>query len=310
MRNTICDDCKQTFNISETFKISEQTLCRSCAEKLLQSRKDIPKEQIQKQTDPTVCVNCGKDNGDTELPKLAGLPACEQCITFFRNRPYPMWIKVTMVVLAAIVAFSFVWNWRFVKAYIDMRKSITTMQSGDIETTARLFRSAAAKVPEARGLSAMAYFYEGAILLKNNKPADALKLLNACKADLSPNWPVDELIANAQIGVAFDSKDYDKFLELALKMIAKYPDSPAYLSQVASAYACKFAVTGDEPFKLLSLNFLQKAKTLSLQQGSLADFEIYEDRILHRIETREIISIDEFNKKFPNGWKLKKEQSE
>ena len=92
-------------------------------------------------------------------------------------------------------------------------------------------------------------------------------------------------------------------------MNAKYPDSPAYLPQVASAYACKFAVTGDEQFKLLSLNFLQKAKTLSLQQGSLADFETYEDRILHRIETREIISADEFNKKFPNGWKIKKEQS-
>ena len=174
MKNTICDDCKQTFNISETFKVAESTLCRSCAEKLLQSRKDIPKKQIHKQTDPTVCVNCGKDNGDSELPKLAGLPACEQCITFFRNRPYPMWIKAAMIGLAAIVIFSFAWNWRFVKAYIDMRKSAAAMQSGDIETTARLFRSAATNVPEVRRLSAMASFYEAAILLKNNKPAEAL----------------------------------------------------------------------------------------------------------------------------------------
>jgi hypothetical protein len=220
-----------------------------------------------------------------------------------------MWIKAAMVGLAAIVIFSFVWNWRFVQAYLDMRKSTTAIQYGDIETTARLFRSAATKVPEVRGLSAIASFYEGAILLKNNKPADALKLLNACKADLSPNWPVDELIANAEIAVAFDTKDYDKFLEVALKMSEKHPDSPAYLPQVASAYACKYAVTGNEQFKQQSLDFLQKAGTLSQQQGGLPDFEIYEDRILHRIETREIISLDEFNKKFPNGWKLKKEQS-
>jgi hypothetical protein len=79
---------------------------------------------------------------------------------------------------------------------------------------------------------------------------------------------------------------------------------------IASAYACKYAVTGNEQFKQQSLEFLKKAKIISEQQGRLNDFEEYEDRILHRLETREIISRKEFIQKFPNGWKnQQKEQN-
>jgi hypothetical protein len=310
MRNTKCSDCEQVFAINETFRVAESILCRACAEKLIQSQTDITKDQIQRQVDATVCVNCGKDNGDTELAKLAGLPACEQCITFFRNRPYPAWLKAAMAGLAAIVVFSFIWNLRFIQAYIKLRKSNAAIRAGDIETTAKLLRSAATKVPETKGLSAIASFCEATLLLKEDKPAEALKLLNSCKADLPPKWPVDEMIAYAEIGFAFDNKDYDRFLSLARQTSEKHPDNPTILAQVASAYACKYAVTNDEQLKLQSLDFLQKARTLSEQQGSLDKFEEYEDRILHRIETREIISRDEFNKRFPDGWKRKlKEQS-
>jgi len=303
MRNAKCNDCGQTFSTNETIKISESILCRTCAEKLLQTRKGVPKEQIQRQFDPTVCANCGKDNGNLELMKLAGLPACEQCITFFRNRPYPMWIKAAMVGLAAIVVFSFIWNWRFVQAYINIRTSETAVRAGNLETAAKLFRSAATKVPEVKDLSAIALFYEGAQMLREDKPDEALKLLNSSKAELPQGFPVDEIISLAEIGVAFDNKDYDKFLTLALQASEKRSNNPTAVAQVASAYACKYAVTGDDQFKQQSLDFLKKARTLSEQQGGLNEFAEYEGRILHRIETRDIISHDEFKKRFPNGWK-------
>jgi len=310
MRNIKCDDCGQTFPLSETFKITEKVSCKTCAEKLLKSRKDITNEQIQRQYDPTVCANCGKDNGDWEMKKMAGLPTCEQCMTFFRNRPYPLWIKMALAGLAAIVVFSFAWNWRFIQAYTELRNFKAALLARDSEKATQSSRAAAEKVPEAKWLSAMASYFEAMQLIKEDKPAEALKLLNSCKADLPSTLTADELILLAETGVAFDNKDYEKFLLLAIQSSEKHPDSPKVLAQVASAYACKYAVTDDEQFKQKSLDFLQKARTLTEKQGGLDKFAEYENRILYRIETRNIISREEFKNKFPNGWKSQqKEQS-
>jgi DNA-directed RNA polymerase subunit RPC12/RpoP len=302
MRNTKCDDCGRAFPVNETFKIIDGIFCRSCGEKLIKSRKDIRQEQIQRQFDATVCVNCGKDNGDAEFARMAGLPTCEECIKYFRNRPYPMWIRAAMVGLFLIVIFSFVWNERFICGYVDLRNANAAANTGDFKTTAKLFHSASARVPEAKYLSSIASFYEGVCLLSEDKSSEALERFNRSKPGLPAVWPVDEMIMNAKIGIAFDNKDYDEFLALSQKVYEKNPRQCDYVAMVASAYACKYAVSGDEQFKQQSLDFLKKAKTMSERQGFLKEYNEYSDRILHRIATREIIDREEFNKRFPNGW--------
>jgi hypothetical protein len=309
MRNTKCDNCGQTFTTNETFKVTDKILCRPCAEQFLKTQKNIPANQAQIQHDPTICINCGKDNGDWELKKMAGLPTCEQCAAFFKNRPYPTWLSFAMLGLVAIVILSFAWNWRFVQAYIDIRTTKTYIKAGDFATTAKLFKSAAEKVPEVKGISAMASFYQGITFLKENKSVEALKLFNSCRANIPSSFPIEEMIANAEVGVAFDNKDYDKFLAIATQLSEKYPDDPRNMAQISSAYACKYAVTGDEQFKKQSLEYLEKAKSMSQKKNGLNEFAEYEDRILYRLETRDIISRDDFKKKFHNGWKKQKEQS-
>ena len=73
---------------------------------------------------------------------------------------------------------------------------------------------------------------------------------------------------------------------------------------MASAYACKYAVTGDEQFKEESLKKLEEARSVA---GNNEVFEEYQQRILHRLYTREIIKRDEFIKRFPNGWEKPRE---
>jgi hypothetical protein len=311
MNHTKCSDCGQAFPINETFKLDERTLCNACAEKLLQMQKGITKEQIQRQLDPTVCVNCGADNASVELKKMAGMPTCEQCTRLLRNRPFPTWIKGSLAGLAVIVIFSFIWNWRFMQAYMEIRSSNTAIQSGNLEAALKRLHSAAANVPEVKSLSSVATFYEGALMLKEDKSAEAIKLLTSCKTDLPPGLPVDEMLLRAKIGVAFNNKDYDKFLKLAIAVNDKNPNDPALIAQVASAYACKYAVTGDEQFKQQSLDFLRKSKTMAEKQGVADTSQEYEDRILYRLETRHIIDRKDFVEKFPSGWKQRqKEQSE
>jgi hypothetical protein len=308
MINAKCGHCGKTFSLNDTFLVADSTLCKGCAEEFHKTHKDIPIEEFKRQRDQTVCINCGKDNGSLELPILAGQPVCEQCMTYFKNRPYPPWIKLAMAGLAAIVVFSFVWNWRFVQAYMDLRNIKAAVRTADIEKASKLFHSAAVNVPEAKWLSAMATVYDGIQMLKEDKSAEAMKLFNSCKADIPPGFPMNELIQNAECGIAFDEKDYDKFLAMAIQKQDSHPNDPFNVAQVASAYACKYAVTDDEQFKQQSLDLLNKSKSMFEKKGGLDRFEEYEDRILYRIETREIISRNEFNKKFPNGWK--KQQKE
>jgi hypothetical protein len=305
MINEKCDACGKTFSLNDIFIIENNKLCANCAEEFRKTHKDIPVKEFKRQQDRTVCVNCHKDNGINEFSLMAGRPVCEECAAFFRNRPYPAWIKMAMAGLAAIVIISFAWNWRFIQAYHDIK---LTNYVTDANQASKLFHSAAQRVPEAKGVSTMATYFDGIQLLKDDKSAEALKLFIYCKENL-PSVPfLDEAIVNAEIGVAFDNKDYDKFITLAKQSSEKHPNEPYGMAQIASAYSCKYAVTADEQFKQLSLDFLKKAKTLAEQKEDLKNLEEYEDRILYRLETREIINKKAFNDKFPNGWKSQQKE--
>jgi hypothetical protein len=114
-----------------------------------------------------------------------------------------------------------------------------------------------------------------------------------------PFFEQAELRAN--IGIAFNKRDYDRFLELSKQLATQVPDGPLPAGEVASAYACKFATTGKPEFKSESLKWLDQAKKLAGEESK--EFKAYENRIKHRLATREIITHQEFEKRFPDGWK-------
>lgn len=63
-------------------------------------------------------------------------------------------------------------------------------------------------------------------------------------------------------------------------------------SAVSSAFACKYAVTGNEEFKREALNHLERAEKLA-KPGDV-NFNEMKDRIAYRLQTKEIISREEF----------------
>jgi hypothetical protein len=300
MKQIQCQQCERYFPMNETLKITDDIICKGCAKEFIESRQNITQEMIQPNLDPTVCIQCGKDSGDVSLDTLAGVPTCDECRSFFKNRPFPTWIKMSFAALIAIVLFSFIWNFRFITAYMQMRQSVGALVRGDMEEASSLMSSASEHVPEHVELRAFASFYKGLYLLQEGKDAEALQLFKSCRGIVSAEFDLEYFITTAEIGVAFDNKDYDKFLKLALELCEKRPDNSVAVAQAASAYACKYAVTGDEQFRLKGFEFLDRARAVS---GQDEDFEEYEQRILHRFHTCEIISRDEFNERYPDGWK-------
>jgi hypothetical protein len=288
--------------MDEALKVRGVLVCVACAESIFKNEK-IQRNQVQKQIDPTICIGCGLDNGDADLAMLGQLPVCQACETLFKNRPFPGWIKGALVAMVILVISILAWNSRFIRAYYELRCFASEMAMGDLQRGAPHFISASRLVPENVELQTYGAFYEGVLLLGQDKSAEALKLLQSCVGRVAAETNIDELIMDAKVGVAFDQGDYDQFLQLALEMDAKHKDDPVYAEQLASAYACKYAETQNEQYKIKSLAALDRSKTLvSLKPEFQTFYADYEQRILHRLYTREIISRNEFQKRYPNGW--------
>lgn len=300
MQRAKCENCGRELPMNETFKVSNNTLCEACVDEILENQKDVAAEEIQPQVDPTICINCRKDNEDTALPTIAGLPTCEECEGFFRNRPFAPWVKASFAAVVAIVVFSLLWHWRFIEAYSDIKSSARAFSQRNYPEAAELMKSASKHVPESKFIRAMDSYFQAIILLEQNNPIEALALLRDCKDKVPAEINVDELIKVAETSIAFDNKDYDRFLYLSLARSEEHPDDAIHTAQVASAYSCKYAVTGEEDFKQQALNILDKAREMPNRSEF---FEEYEDRILHRLHTREIIDRKQFKARFPNGWR-------
>lgn len=118
-------------------------------------------------------------------------------------------------------------------------------------------------------------------------------------ASLYPQFPQMQAIVDYYDGgAAFAKKDYDTFLRINEREwnIAASTSSAAGL---ASALACRYAVTGDMAFRQRSEEMLAKARELSANDKDLpSDFWEYDERIRYRLSSREIISKSEYDRRF------------
>jgi tetratricopeptide (TPR) repeat protein len=288
--------------MKETARANDRILCADCYEKLTSTQGTAASEFIY-QVDPTVCVRCGLDNGSNPLPTLAALPVCQLCSDFLRNRPFPSWIKTSFIGLVIFVVLAAAWNIRFFLAWHDMKAAFTLMGQ-DMEPAAKRMRTALNRVPESPDLQTISAYFDGIVYLQQNKPQEALASLEKCRNRVPSPLDIDFLILEAKAGSAFNEKDYDAFLSAAKEMISKKPDDHLSHGMLASAYACKYAVTSDMTFYEQAMATLDRARSMSKGDPS---FKEYEERILYRLNTQEILTSQEFHKRFPNGWEQGKE---
>ncbi len=297
-----CSVCGKILPMKNTSKTDDRILCDDCYEKLTSTQETVTSE-FSYQVDPTVCGRCGFDNGSQPLQTVAGQPMCQQCTDYVRNRPFPSWIRVSFAGLIVFVVLAAVWNMRFFLAWEDTKAAFKLM-GRDIGQAAERMRTARNRVPESPDLQAFSSFFDGIVYLQQDRPEEALANLEKCRHTVPAALGVDIIILQAKAGVAFDTKDFDGFLATAKKLVSKEPDTPFSYGMLASAYACKYAVTNDTAFREQAMSALDRSKAMSNNDPS---FKEYEQRILHRLNTQEILSAKEFYEKFPKGWQQEKE---
>jgi hypothetical protein len=230
----------------------------------------------------------------------AGL-ACELTATARRRRSYAGWIKLACAISILFVGFCFYHKARLYLGYSQGRKAVAAEERGDHESAGRLFAAAAGYVPESQELSALASLYEGLQFLSNQQMRKALPLLQEYARYDVQDAPVKALILTVESAIAFDDRDFDRYCTLQKKSLAASPQDPMKLAAVASALAGKFAASGNEAARVESLQYLKQAEKFA--GPDRGRFEFYKQRILHRLDTREIISSAEFARRYPRGYR-------
>jgi len=140
---------------------------------------------------------------------------------------------------------------------------------------------------------------EGSDQAEANKRDEALKSLEEAKRAYPGFKGYKGFESGIDLTIAFNTKDYDKFLSLEEAEAVRVPENSMAVAGVASALACKYAVTGDEKYARDTEDRLQKAQKLAGSDPQLmASYREYSERIRYRLKTREIIDKTEYDKRF------------
>jgi len=252
--------------------------------------------------DPTICQRCGANETQEAV---AALHVCSECAGIMNDYPFPRWLKIAAAGLALLVVFSMAWNLRFLRAIHEYKNCNAAFAEGNVDEAELYATAAFALVPESDDLKTAVAFYRGVIAMRDGNYAEAIELFKEVDTEPQLGTMLWVFTRRVMIGKAFDDKDYDTFLSLSKENAELCPDEAFEQAGVASAYACKFAVTGSPEFREQAMDTLEKAR--ALVEGDDPHWTEYEQRILHRLDSREIISRDEFVKRFPDGWTAQKE---
>jgi hypothetical protein len=262
---------------------------------------DIPTEEgtaNEPAAPDSVCAFCKNDFQGVTLNKISAYPICDSCKVNLDKKIFPLWVKLFFAGVIFIVVFSMFWNWRFYKGYIDIGKANRAFTARKVSDAATLMENAAADVPEVKEISALASYFKAVDLLQTDKSTEALAVLDNCK-DLPPDFHINQLVLQAEMGSGFDKKDYNLFLTSSKALLQLDSTKADAWASVSSAYACLYSQNGSDSAKALSIRYLNRAKKLD---DTSADAKEYLGRILYRLDSKQIISKDEFDKKFPNGY--------
>jgi tetratricopeptide (TPR) repeat protein len=127
---------------------------------------------------------------------------------------------------------------------------------------------------------------------------EAAKLAHEAAA-IYPQFPnINILMDQYDEGVVFAQKNYDAFLALAQKDWDLVP-AGSTAAMLSSALACKYATTGDAIYRQRSEEMLAKAKELAKGDNeSTANLTEFEQRNRYRLDTRQIITKAQYDRKF------------
>jgi hypothetical protein len=351
MSDPTCGECGQPVTASNAYELDGRIHCGKCAEAALQRAKSSGQPiRVSRYVDKSICSRCHTYIGQGSAVLESGpLRFCASCAALVEDWPYPQWLKLSLVALLILLAFSLLHGRKYFQAGKNLYLGEQLVEKGQYNKALPYLRETLKIAPNSdKGalLTAKAALLAGDPATAQNalqghnegrfekgdapefrevndlwnravragkelqqadeleqqdgKEAEAASLVHQAAATYPQLQNIALLVDMYDGGVAFAKKDYDGFLTLAEKdwNLTKVATTAAVL---ASALACKFAVTGDATYRQRSEEMLARAKDLAKNDPeALKQFAEFEQRTRYRLETRDILSKAQYDRKFRN----------
>jgi hypothetical protein len=141
----------------------------------------------------------------------------------------------------------------------------------------------------------------GKLAQQDGQSAQAAKLMHEA-ATLYPQYSDFAFAAQSlDGGAAFERSDWDSFLAISENQF-KQRSASWTAAELASAFACKYAVTGAAEFRRRAEEMIDKARQLAQGDAeSLKSLDEYIPRIEYRLNSRKIITKTEYDRLFRSG---------
>lgn len=138
---------------------------------------------------------------------------------------------------------------------------------------------------------------EAADLAAQDRDVEAASRMREA-ASICPELPaLGEQAVMLDASAAFDRKDYDGFERMAQGLWDARQNSEN-AAMLASAVACRYALTGEEAARGRAEELLAKAGELATTDEERSRFAEYSERIAYRLRTREIVDRKEYDRRF------------
>jgi hypothetical protein len=160
-------------------------------------------------------------------------------------------------------------------------------------------------VPESKVTQITVHYFKALDFLLRDMDTESYAEFEICSRMYPDEAMFKRGLARAALGKVFAEKDYDEYMRLATVQAASMDEGDA-ASLLASAYACKYAQTHDEQYKTKALEYLATAK--AKWDRTSETYEVYEDRMMHRMETGQIVKKSVYDEQYPKGYKASKEK--
>lgn len=278
MKQSVCWRCLKLFPVEEMVVTAGRSLCGPCSKA----------DAVARESEPVCCSVCQKQLPPGSKGQSGNASICDSCKATQWERTFPLWVKGMFAVLLTLAVLSYVFNYRFLVGYIESLRANRAWRDGKTEVAASLMESATKYVPESTDIDLKASLYRGVQFLGEGHPVEAVRLFRKYQEHYPEDQGINSLLLKAEANLAFQQKDYDTMLARYQTLFERDPSNPNIAAQVCSAFACKYAVTGEERFKQEANKYLERAKALDPKV-----FAAFEKLIYYRLTTRKIFPSEE-----------------
>jgi hypothetical protein len=233
MRSLKCSACGSSVAQNASFVVNGADYCEPCADKQVQQLQASNGEMdVRRGVDPTICRQCGMDNGRTELSQAAKLPLCQACHETLRDRPFPKWLQVSMAGLCTLLVIALVHGIPYFKAGRHLVRGERYLQAKDPGHAVQELEQVLKVAPDAERpilLAVTAYILnsqpmEARTLLQHHSTFEQSDLSNETKA----KWTnvADAYVKMNAAAEKMNANDFAAARRLLKEAVSLYPQIP------------------------------------------------------------------------------------